>query len=157
MRLCKLVELAVIAVPIPIWQDFWIRRHILKCPECRAKLADREEAGSCFVRPEEIGEIKNFWPGVRSGLQSSDGWRPGPMAAFIRGRLRAAGAVVLAAVFVLTAVGLLRRLPESSGVEDAGFRLHDIRIDDRPAQAYLFQPKNTKIVIVWAEKAQNGG
>ena len=157
MRICKLVELAVAVVPIPAWRDFWIRRHIMSCPECRSRLAGREEVRALFVRETETGSFPDFKPAVRRALAEPGDPLPASRPGGSRRRWRTAGAAVVAAGALILIIGRLRRPPSDSPVGTEGFRLHEIRIENRPARAYLFQPKGSNIVFVWAEKTREGG
>ena len=36
------------------------------------------------------------------------------------------------------------------------FRINYIRIENKPAQAYIFQPQDSHMIIVWAQKNSSG-
>jgi len=157
MRRCKLVELAMAVLPFRAWQDVLIRRHFMKCPACRAKLADAEETRSLLISERDVGEIADFWPDVESAIKGKPRKAAGPGFGRWARFLRAAGAAAAAALLVWLFIGPGGRLVERNELEETDFRLHDIRIEDKPARAYVFQPQDSNIVIVWAEKAEEGG
>lgn len=153
---CKLVQLKIALIPVPAWQDRWLERHVRKCPHCRARLAGRAEVKALLFREDEIGEIKDFWPRVKAAVESRDRERY-PRSRLSRGKRLRVLATALGAAAVLLIVGRLMRRPAPPPAGETAFRLHEIRIDDRPARAYLFQPQDSNMVFVWAEKAQEGG
>jgi hypothetical protein len=148
--------LIVALIPIPAWQDRRLDRHVRICPHCRARLAGRAEVKALLFREDEIGEIPDFWPRVKAAVESREtsGFaisRPS------RGKRLRILAAALGAVVLLLIVGRLMRRPGSSPAGETAFRLHEIHIDDRPARAYLFQPQDSNMVFIWAEKTQEGG
>jgi hypothetical protein len=64
--------------------------------------------------------------------------------------------MALAVVLTIALVGYLRApAPGTLGVADSGsdqVRIHYVRIDNAPAQTYIFKPHDSDVVIVWAGK-----
>jgi hypothetical protein len=158
MLRCKTVEFLFAALPIGAWRDILIRKHIDACPECRKKLLSREEARSLFVGPIDPGE----WSGLRLRLYSlttNPAARPEPAGNGNPARLwRWASCAAMLLVLAAAGFWLLREAGRDVPFADRigppdRFELDYIRVDGRPAAAYIYQPQGADIIIVWAEKA----
>jgi hypothetical protein len=148
-------------VPSRTWPDILIGLHIEKCPRCQSRLASREEARSLLVQPGDLSGVEKLWPvicgelgkEVKADLPART--RPGWKWAWAWG-----AAAVLAAT--ITGLWLLRgsRAPDLSLVNLPGsdrFELEYVRIAGETASAYVYQPQNSDMVLVWAGKSSQGG
>jgi len=144
-------------VPLRPFRDLLIRTHVEKCARCQARLASRSEAEALFVKPADLGTTEEL--GRKFALRAGKE-RPGAAAKsapFPRRWEWAAGAAAL----LLTAAAsfwLLRGLgPEGRGpgfVEPADrFEINHISVGGAPAQAYVYRPQDSDMIIVWAEKS----
>jgi hypothetical protein len=142
-------------------RGFLIDLHIERCPRCQSRLVSREEAGALLVRAGDIGGVENLWPGVRRELEKAVR-QDHPARSRSRRRLAWAwgAATVLAAV---TGLWLLRRDSRISGLPASNlpgpdrFELEYVRIGGETANAYVYQPQNSDMVLVWAGKSSQGG
>ncbi|MCK4336993.1 MAG: hypothetical protein KAX11_03550 [Candidatus Aminicenantes bacterium] len=64
--------------------------------------------------------------------------------------LAGAMTVILAGALIYLGVDHKKSGTEISNPES--FRIQYIKVNDQPAQAFLFQPKDSDMVFVWAEK-----
>lgn len=153
MGKCKLYEILFNLFPVKSWQDFIIRHHFDGCPSCQKRLALVDEVRSVLLATDKIKNIEDFWPeftrSVKEGTKKEK---------FILRPLQrwAYGAVALIAVIIAGAWFMFIAKP--AGVSDfpERFKINYIRIEDKPARAYLFQPKDSNTIFVWAEKDTEG-
>lgn len=150
---CRVLNVLLAVIPINGIKDRLIQRHINKCPGCRESLASREEIQRVLIREADIGSLDGFWPGIRKKLE-----KPGlTLKGSGRGHrlnlgFSAAGALVgfLAVAFSLNT--FLTRFSPSNTLGGA-FEIHHIRVDNQPARTFIVQPRETDMILVWAEKS----
>jgi hypothetical protein len=124
------------------------------CERCQARLVSRSEAEALFVKPGDVVASRDLWPEIerRTG-QESGGPRKKPTGP---GWEWAAGAAVV--LFMAAAsLWLLRGIRnETVRVGDARpadrFEINYINVGGVPAQAYIYRPNGSDMIIVWAEK-----
>lgn len=157
------IDLVYRILPFHAWKDWLLRRHIENCPGCRLRLVSRDEARLLLVQADEVGDLGRLWPAIKERLGGNrrygeKGGRPKP-ALVRRWRLAAVGFAVL---LIAIAVNLwFLRLPrtdisKSGGgantVEPEQVQIHYVKIENEPAQTFIFQPRDSNILIVWAGK-----
>ncbi len=152
MYRCKIIDFLFTFIPIKRWQGFLIRRHIQKCPECQRKLADVEEVRSLVIQESELEGMEDLWPAVKTGL--SEGREEARIPLWRRWKWVYASAflaVMLAGLIWLTFVFIPGKGPseESFGKQ---FQINYIKIENEPAQAYVFRPRDSNTFFVWVEK-----
>jgi hypothetical protein len=163
MRHSKLVNFAYRILPFSAWKDWLLRHHIDHCPACREQLVSREEARRLLVQAHELGDLGGLWPSVRIKLgkrakKAGEGGLPKPALVKIW-RLAVPGVVVLLVAVALNFWLLQKPRPEISGLgggpgsaETEQVQIHYVRIENEPAQTFIFQPRDSNILIVWAGK-----
>lgn len=149
---CKLIDLLFI-IPISRWREFLIRNHYEKCPECSRDLAESEEVRNLLIKEVEESELSGFWTALKARYRNRSHRR---LPFFISNRkwiYQAAGSVLIAvlAVWVFLSVN-----PNGKGETVESFRINYIKIDNQPAQTYIYHPKDSDMVLVWAEKSSEG-
>lgn len=156
MRFCKLSRFAFYILPLKILQDKLIQRHMLQCPECRARLAKKEEASAWLIQESDTQDIPDFWPQVEATLKSNQGTTVNaPLLFRWRWALRAAGFVLAVTVSIWIYSYYKPHLSSDEIQQPDRFRLKYVRIAEEPAQTFLYQPKDTDMIFIWAGK--NGG
>ncbi len=168
MRHADLVGLLFRVLPFDVWKDALLRSHMENCPACRRRLASREEARRVLIRSEDVGIPGGFWPAIadriggcgiaaapKAGVARASGPVPGPR----RWAWRWAAAISGTALAVVLTIALVRFLsptaPGAAGAVESGpdqVRIHYVRIDNEPAQTFIFKPHDSDVVIVWAGK-----
>ena len=160
----KLMDFLIRLAPFPSWKAGLLRRHFEKCPECERCLASREEARRVLVQSCDVGDLDRLWPAVSNGIR---GIRPSlePNAGMARGttswpkaawRFAAAAAgLALAVVMTFTVVRFFRSPAPPLGAafvegETDQVQIHYVRIENEPAQTFIFKPHDSDVVIVWA-------
>jgi len=156
MSNCKIAEFLFAVFPLKKWQDFLIRHHMQDCPQCQEKLAQRDVILDLLIGEEHFTDTEALWAGFKSKLKEEKRkdrqirsprwkWAYGVVAAF----------VIVAGIVVVSNIS---RLTDGEGEEmsKAHFRINYIRIEGKPAQAYLFKPQGTDMIIVWAQKNMGG-
>jgi len=154
-----MVEVFYGLIPWKPWQGLLIRLHIEKCPRCQAGLASREAVGSLLVQERGVDIGRPLWTGVESALrEDSDKERTKGWAAqqpVMRRWGWAAAAVFL--LVLITGFLLLKDFrPEeaaSAAAVPARFELEYVRVGGRPANAVVYQPQGSDMIIVWAGKS----
>ena len=153
MRKCELYELLFALFPVKVWQNFLIHAHFNRCPSCQKKLVQVKEAQSVLLSPEEIKHKLDFWPEFAKAAREER--REEKLIRPRHWRL-VYGAVILIAVIIAGAWFMFVTKQERVSGTSEGFKINYIRIEDKPARAYLFQPKDSNIIFVWAEKTIEG-
>lgn len=163
MRHSKLIDLVYRILPFPAWKDWLLRRHIDHCPACRQQLVSREEARRLLVQAHEVGDLGGLWPSIRIKLgkrakKDEEGVVQEPSLVKIW-RLAVPGFVVLLIAVALNFWLLQKPRPEISGLgggpgpsETEQVQIHYVRIENEPAQTFIYQPRDSNILIVWAGK-----
>ena len=162
MRHCSILEFLYQAIPVRPWQAFLLRVHMDRCPACQARLAGRDEARRALHRAEDFDGRADLWPTIRTRLK--DLTAPVPVrprfSAYV---LRAAASAGL----LLTAAGLSvlfwrgfrveQAAPPMSPPTEGRFAMDYVRIGGRPAESYVFQSRDPKMTLIWAQKKPKGG
>ena len=148
---CRMVNFLFSILPLKIWQDFLLRKHVQNCPACQENLASLEEAKSLLTQEGEVGNLEGLWPKVKVQLtkdkrkessirQPHWGW--------------AVGATCLL-IAILLSIWFYQLVPSGKAPEQditSPLQIKYIRIYDQPARTYQFQPQDSNMIIVWAEK-----
>ena len=153
---CKVIDFLIKAFPLKVWQDFLIHNHIQKCPVCQTQLASVEEIGPFLIQEDEIGSTERLGFAIKARLSEKRGekrivHRPRP-------RMRWAWPAVIAALIAAAVLGvwLYTVLTPGKGPGDEGlverFQINYIRVENKPAHAFVYWPQGTEMIIVWAEK-----
>jgi hypothetical protein len=151
MRTCRVVDFLYGAIPVARWRGYLVRVHYDRCPACQSRLAGREEVRRLLVREFEPGEVPDFWPTLERRLDQKRGsWRPAA-----RFWLRGAGvaAAILLAVMAVNLWVLHRAGPPVPAPPAGGevFSLLSVQVGQKPASAFVYQPKDSPLVLVWVE------
>jgi len=148
---CRFIDFLFSVLPIKRWQDFLVRRHIQNCAACRNKLATTEEARQLLVSESEIENLEGVWPAIKLRMDERKGQKP---QAQRRWRWALATAflfiVLVGAVWLYLAFEPGKGSPEQPFAEQ--FQINSIEIDNKPAQAFVYHPRDSKTYFVWVEK-----
>ncbi len=149
---CRWSELLFRVLPVKAWRGRLLARHVDGCPACRQELASLEEAGRFAIRPESAGPGGSFWPAVQAGIERrrTEGRRSVLMTR--RPWLYAAGISATAAVAVFVVLTLRSPKPGGSARPEPAaqeFRLDSIELGGAPARAYLYQPRDSDLLMIW--------
>ena len=118
-------------------------------------LATMDEARRATISKERLGNVKDFWPGFAAAVGkkgSTKHVRAGarPTLQWVLG---AAGLVVVIGVSVLIPILFRRGAPPAAPEKTAViFRIDSVKIDDEPAQAFIFKTQDQGSTFVWVEK-----
>jgi len=161
MRHCKILEVLIEAIPVRAWQDLLLRRHVERCPFCRARLAGRDEARRVLAGEQDFSVGLNLWPTIKARLTGpAEEPRVPPRPRLGLARFAAtAAALVAAAVLSVWFMRGFRVVTPSAAVPAAEdrFEMGYVRIAGQPAESYIFQPPDSGMTLVWAEKKSKGG
>jgi hypothetical protein len=117
--------------------------------------ATMDEARRATISKERLGDVKDFWPGFAAAVGQKGstkhvriGGRP-----TLQWALGAAGLVVVIGVSMLVPKLFRRGGPPAAPEKTAViFRIDSVKIDDEPAQAFIFQTQDQGSTFVWVEK-----
>jgi len=123
--------------------------------ECGDDLATLDEARRATISRERLGDVKDFWPEFVTAADKRRsiklvliGARPA-----LKWAMGAAGLLVLIGFGVfgpkLFRYGSHPPAPERSTII---FRIDSVKIDEKPAQAFVFQTQDQGSTFVWVEK-----
>ena len=154
MDFCRIVDAIYRAVPLGFVRDLLIRGHMERCGRCQARLASRDEAEALFVKPGDGEAVDRLWRAIGSRAR-----RMAQVSAKRPAGLRwewAAGAAAL--LLVAAASFWLLRGVESGDMRAgdvrpvSGFEINYVNVGGAPAQAFVYQPRGSDTVFVWAGK-----
>jgi hypothetical protein len=161
MSVCKIVDLAYALVPLLAWRRFLIRRHMETCLRCQAFIASRAEARGLFATADSQRDGEHLWLRVRRQLNQPEAAKPlRASAPHVTWKWALGLAALLAAVTVNLWILRGVRSPET---EDSAvsrperFDLKYVRIEDENANAFVYQPQNSDLILVWVGKDRIGG
>jgi hypothetical protein len=156
MAFCKMVDVIYAALPIRPLRAFLIRSHMESCPLCQARLLSRAEAGKLFVASDRAGMPEALRERISSQAGRGTPVPEAPPAPAGAG-WRWATAAATAAVVAVTGFWLLREVekpgfgPGFAGAADR-FQIDYVNVGGAPAQTFVYQPRGTDTVFVWAIK-----
>jgi len=135
--------------PVRAFQGFLIKNHFEKCPNCQNSLAKVEEAHLFLVNEEKTNDMLSLWPGISEKLCEGSGEKS-RTTFFPRWRwaLSAAGLTV----FILTGFWYLNRNDSiEMALQQEQFEINYIKVEEKPAGTYVYEPQDSEMIIVWAE------
>ena len=152
MRHLKGIQVLIRVLPFRSRWSAGLRRHLEHCRKCQKSLADLDEARGATISREKIGQEMDFWPVFLRKIEST--------GLLIKARPRLAWRWALGAVGLVAAaavVGLLLFRPGTGNdpASDVKLRIQSVRMYDQPAQAYIFQTRDTNSTFVWVEKQES--
>jgi hypothetical protein len=154
MASCKIVDILYSVIPSRLFRDFLIRRHMDKCPHCQARLVSRSEAEALFVKPDDAGAVEALW----IKIERQTGRVVSVAEEKTAGLLWewAAGTAALLVVAVAS-FWLLRGIQTQAVRADYArpadrFEINYVNVGGAPAQAFVYQPQGSDMIIVWAER-----
>jgi hypothetical protein len=153
MLRCKVTHLLISLFPFHFWQDFLIRSHIQKCEACMSRVASRDEARALIIQEDDVGNFRDLWPAIKTGVVEK---KPEKKAILTLNRrwIFAAASIVgvfLVGILLYSILFQIGSLSEQEG--EARFQINSIRVGDEPATPFLYQPKDSDMILVWAEKS----
>jgi len=160
----RIIDFVCRILPFHSWKDRLLHGHVENCPACRERLVSREDARRILVQVEEIGGLERLWPSIENILASDDKKAREtslPRPAIVKMWRLAAGLAVLLAAVALN-FWLLQKPRQDNLASGAGanpaeveqVQIRYVRIENEPAQTFIFQPRDSNIIIVWAGRNQ---
>ena len=152
MLRCKAYQFLLSVFPLTKGKDLLIRSHMRKCARCMKQIASREEVRALLIHEQEVEDFRDLWPAVRSGLAEGAKVEKTEFIFKHKWVLSAAGAaaVILAGFLLYTSFFQNGALLNDLG--NTRFQINSIRVGDEPATPFLYQPKDSDMILVWAEK-----
>lgn len=149
---CKLINFLFRVFAVRVFQSILIKHHFEKCADCQNSLVKAEEARLFLVKEEKALEIVNLWPGISEKLceDTREKIRT-PFFPKWRWALSAAGLTI----FILTGFLYLNR-PDSTEMAsqqglDQSFKINYIKVEEKPAETYVYETQDSDLITVWAE------
>jgi len=156
MSRCKIFGCAFSLIPLKKWQDYLIRFHIERCPNCQKTLVSREAVQGITIQESQCVDTESLWDGFEEKVREEKRNKPhifSPRWGWAYGI--AVVLVLVAATIWLVLSPQFRRIQVEESLNEH-FRINYIRIENEPAQAYVFQPQDSHMIIVWAQKIISG-
>jgi len=152
MRSCRAVEALSRILPLRAWKGDVLQHHIDRCAVCQANLAGREEAKDYVHQPDEPCPSDSIWPAVEARIRTIP-QAPGRRTNQIR-KLWKPITGISAVASVLLLISILSRPPRTADVFLPTATVEDFRLDSveawgRPAQALIYQARDSQITIIW--------
>ena len=153
MLRCKIIQFLSTAIPLKVWQDFLLHSHVYRCEACSRRLATLDEVNAVLYPESDVEEFGEIWPAVKSGITDKKVERTGFSAFRPRWALVTAGLVVFLVAGVVFYSILLHNGGSGERNREGNFQINSIRVGDKPATPFLYQPQDSDMIIVWAEKS----
>jgi len=153
---CKIFGYAFSLVPVKKWQDFLIRSHMERCLNCQKTLISIKDVQGITIQESQCWDSDSLWNDFEEKVREvkSDNQH------VLRPRWNwAYGVALLLLLGVATIWFVLSPQFRKTQIEESlsgHFRINYMRIENEPAQAYLFQPQDSHMIIVWAQKNISG-
>lgn len=117
------------------------------------RIASRDEVKALIVQEKDALDFPDLWPAVKSGILDKKPGGKREVSFYRRMAFAAAGiAAVLVAGFLFYSVFLKSGANLKQGGE-ARFRINSIHVGDEPATPFVYQPKDSDMILIWAEKS----
>ncbi len=131
---------------------FFIRSHIQKCERCMSQMASREEVKALLIQEKDVEDFRDLWPAIMNGMTGKKLEKKAIHSTNRRWAFAVAGvfAIFLAGYLLFTTLSQNGTILDQEG--DARFQINSIRVGDEPATPFLYQPKDSNMILVWAEK-----
>jgi len=152
MLRCKLIDFLFFVFPLKVWRSFLIQHHIQKCPACHKKLASLEKIKSLLIRESDVEDPEGFWSGVKARIMEEERKEQRFFWPRLRWIVGAASLVVVIVAGIWLSLAFFQSKGPSEEILIERFQIKYIRVENRPAKAFLFQPHGSDMIIVWAEK-----
>jgi hypothetical protein len=153
MLRCKIIQFLSTVIPLKVWQDFLLHSHVDRCETCRSKLATREEVKSVLYQESDVEDFREIWPAVEAGINIKKAEKKGFFPIGLKWALPAALlALLIVAGIVFTPI-LQRNGGSGEQNQGAKFQINSIRVGNEPATPFLYQPQDSDMIIIWAEKS----
>ena len=108
---------------------------------------------SLLIKEVEANDLSEFWTSLKTRYKDRTNRRSPLFAASWKWMYQSVGLIL----FTVLAVWIFISV-NSNGKNESieSFRINYIKIDNQPAQTYIYHPKDTNMVLVWAEKSTEG-
>jgi hypothetical protein len=105
-----------------------------------------------IIHEREVEGFRDLWPAIKVGVRETKPKRKEKDFINWRWAFASAGILVvfLAGFFLVTTLFQNGPLLDRDG--EAKFQINSIRVGNEPATPFLFQPKDSDMIFVWAEK-----
>ena len=114
-------------------------------------LVEREEAQTLFGWEEPAGDTIDLWPGIQPRLNETEESRVRSNFVF---RWKWAFSAACLSLFILAGFWFVRGpgkvdLASWPGAEEK-IQINYLKVEEKPAGAYVFQPQDSEMIFVWA-------
>jgi hypothetical protein len=116
-------------------------------------MASQEEVRELIFQESDVEDYRDLWPAIKVRITEIEPVKKSPYSFMRRWAFGAAGVAVVVLLGFLFFITLSRNgvLLEPEG--ETGFQINSIRVGDEPATPFLYQPKDSDMILVWAEKS----
>ena len=156
MLRCKIIGYAFSFVPLKKGQDLLIRIHMERCPDCQKNLISREDVQGMTIQESQCVAKESIWDGFEEKVEEA---RTDKQYVF-RPRWSWAYGVAILLVFVSVTIWFVLSPQFREGQVEQSlnghFRINYIQIENKPAQTYVYQPQDSFMILVWAQKNTSG-
>lgn len=152
MLRCKAIQYLLSIFPFNKGKDFLIRSHIRKCERCSGQLASREEVRTLLIREQDIENFRDLWSSIESGLTEKSKTKKTVFPKNRKWVYSAAGMFAAILAGFLLYASLFQKGAVSRDEGNVKFQINSLRVGDEPATPFLYQPRDSDMILVWAEK-----
>jgi predicted anti-sigma-YlaC factor YlaD len=153
MLRCNIIHFLMSVFPLKIWQGLLIHSHVDKCETCRGKLASLDEVKTSLYQESDVENFREIWPDVKAVIIDKKAEKKAFFPTWLKWASATAGFVTLILAGVLFYSILIRNGGIAEKNRGEYFRINSISVGDEPATPFLYQPQDSDMIIVWAEKS----
>ena len=128
---------------------FWRKE---KYERCESQMASREEVKASIIQESDVEDFRDLWPAIKTGVEEKQPVKKTSDSINRRWAFAAASVVVVILAGFLFFMILSQNGSILDQVGDARFQINSIRVGDEQATPFLYQPKDSDMILVWAEK-----
>lgn len=163
--LCKWNRLLFKLAPVNAWKSAIIRKHLDSCPDCLALHEPLPGLTHIGVTADDVPAIPELWEHIHRRIAAEQSPVFHPRYLWYRLYPRPTRRLVIAAaamalVLLLIPLTMWWRTSEPAPVnhqagialENRDIVIHSLEVENRPAQAVVFQSNREDRVIVWVKK-----
>ncbi len=150
---CKFIQFLLSIIPLKIWQDFLIRSHVYKCDECKSQLASPDDVKALLYQESDVENFREIWPHIKEGISEKKMGRKAFFPFRLKWILATASFMSLIIAGILFYSIFIRNTGLTEQDQGGKFQINSIRVNNEPATPFLYQPQDSEMIIIWAEKS----
>jgi hypothetical protein len=106
-----------------------------------------------IFQQDDVKDYRELWPGIKSGILKRKPGEKAGIPLYRRWGFAVSGILAILLVGFMFYALLMEKGTRSEQEGEARFRINSIRVGDEPATPFVYQPKDSDMILVWVEKS----